>query len=292
MKYFKTKFTVKSSNGDQPDSNTLSTARELCAALAGYAGYESFEDTAYGIDGYVQQDMYDETTLKESLLGFPLEDITIEYSTQEAEDKNWNAEWEKNGFEPISIGGKCLIHDLFHPIHNTDDYPINIEIDAKQAFGTGTHDTTRMIVSKLLDIQLKGKRVLDCGCGTGILSIVASKCGANEIVAYDIDEWSVENTKHNAAINGVDNITTLHGDSSVLDTVESSFDVILANINRNILLADMPAITGKLNMGALLIVSGFYSEDITILENKAEALGLTCDGSDSRNEWAMLAFRK
>lgn len=291
MKYFKTKFVINSLDGKPLDTELLSTSRELCSALAGYAGYESFEDTPDGVCGYVQQEQFDESTLKMSLLEFPIDNVKVEYSTTEAEDKNWNEEWEKSGFEPIVVGKKCLIHDLYHPADGGAVYPIDVEIDAKQAFGTGTHNTTRMIVNKLLEMSLTGKQVLDCGCGTGILSIVASKCGAGSITAYDIDEWSVENTRHNAAINHVDNITVLHGDSKILDTVTESFDVVLANINRNILLSDMPTMTSKLKSGALLILSGFYADDKPLLKEKAESLGLKCDGEDSSDNWAMLAFR-
>lgn len=289
MKYFKTKFIVKSLNGGEtPDEATLSTARELCAALAGYAGYESFEDNAEGIDGYVQQDLYDEDSLATSFAEFPMEGICVSYSTSEAEDKNWNEEWEKEGFEPIVIGDRCRIHDLYHEV--TDSYPIDIEIDARQAFGTGTHNTTRMIVGKLLDIDMKNKRVLDCGCGTGILSIVASKCGAASVVAYDIDEWSVDNTKHNAAINKTKNIDVRLGDVSVLKSIAGTFDIVLANINRNILLADMTAMREKMKRGTIFIISGFYSEDVPMLKEKAEAWGLHCIEKESSDNWTMLVF--
>lgn len=289
MKYFKTKFTVKSLNGDKlPDETTLSTARELCAALAGYAGYESFEDNPEGIDGYVQQYLYDENSLNASFADFPMEGIRVSCSTSEAEDKNWNEEWEKEGFEPIAIGARCCIHDIYHEV--TDHYPIDIEIDARQAFGTGTHNTTIMIVGKLLDMDLKGKRVLDCGCGTGILSIVASICGANSVVAYDIDEWSVDNTKHNAAINKTENIDVRLGDVKVLDDITGTFDIVLANINRNILLADMSKMREKMKSGTIFIISGFYSEDVPMLREKAEALGLEFIEKESLDDWTMLVF--
>lgn len=271
------------------DETTLSTAREICAALAGYAGYESFEDTAEGVDGYVQQSLYDNDALAASFAEFPMEGISISYSTSEAEDKNWNEEWEKEGFAPIVIGDKCRIHDLYHEAEGS--YPVDIEIDARQAFGTGTHNTTRMIVGKLLDMDMKGKRVLDCGCGTGILSIVASKCGATSVVAYDIDEWSVDNTKHNAAINKTENIDVRHGDVGVLKNVTGTFNIVLANINRNILLADMPAMREKMQPDTVFIISGFYSEDVPMLREKAEALGLDFVEEKSSENWTMLVFK-
>ena len=156
---------------------------------------------------------------------------------REAEYRNWNEQWENEGFEPIVIDGRCIIHDTKHPAGDKapDSPTLDITIEARQAFGTGTHETTRMIVGELLKMDLKGKRILDCGCGTGILGIVASKCGASEIVAYDIDEWSVENARHNAKLNGVKNMEVLEGDRNVLSHVSGVFDVVLANINRNIL---------------------------------------------------------
>ncbi len=292
MKYFKTKFIVRGADGTRPAEETMATARELCAALAGYAGYESFEDTENGIDGYVQQELFDGDTLNASFAEFPLEGTAVEYSTSEAEDKNWNEEWEKCGFDPITVGGKCMIHDIYHTPADSAQYPITIEIDAKQAFGTGTHNTTRMIVGELLDMDVKGKRVLDCGCGTGILSIVASKCGAASVLAYDIDEWSADNTRHNAAINNTQNIEVILGDAKVLDNTDGKFDIVLANINRNILLADMPAMTRRMNGGAYLVISGFYAEDAPMLRNKAEELGLDYVSMRSSDNWTMLKFRK
>ncbi len=288
MKYYKTIF--KTTSTYTIDSEMMDTARELCAALASAAGYESFEDTECGVNGYVQKDMFDEDMLKESLNAFPIEGIKIEYSTEDAEDKNWNEQWEQGGFEPIIIDGKCRIHDIYHEVN--DSYPIDIEIDAKQAFGTGTHNTTQMIISKLLDTDLSNKRFLDCGCGTGILSIIASKCGAKEIVAYDIDEWSVDNTKHNAIINNANNITTIHGNVSVLNDIKEQFDVVIANINRNILLNDMPEMVKVMQSGSLYIISGFYSVDVPILVQKAEELSLEYVCQQSSDDWTLLVFKK
>lgn len=290
MKYFVTKFRISAANAPMGEAQ-MNTARELCAALAGYAGYESFEDTPEGVDGYIQQGAFDEVALNAAFADFPLEGAVVSFSTDVAEDKNWNEQWEKEGFDPIIIGDRCRIHDIYHAAPDT--FPVDVEIDARQAFGTGTHNTTRMIVEHLLGMDIRGKSMLDCGCGTGILSIVAAKCGATDIVAYDIDEWSADNTRHNAAINGVaDGIRVLQGDAAVLNEVCRSFDVAVANINRNILLADMPAICSKLRHGGTLIISGFYSADVPLLEQKALSLGLRRSCSRSSDDWTMLAFVK
>lgn len=291
MKYFRTKFTITCKDTDKkPDEITLGTARELCAALAGYAGYESFEDKGYGIDGYIQQETFNEEVLTESFSAFPLENVKVTFETCEAEDKNWNEEWEKNGFDPIIIANRCRIHDIYHKVDDT--YPIDIEIDARQAFGTGTHNTTRMIVKQLLNMDMNGKSVLDCGCGTGILSIAAIKCGASNAVGYDIDEWSVDNTRHNATINGVENLTAIHGDAHILSNMQETFDIVLANINRNILLNDMPLMVSRLKKGGTLILSGFYSQDVDLLTNKAKTLGMQFKTKNISEDWTLLSFEK
>lgn len=291
MKYYRTKFIITCRDTDEiPDETTFGTARELCAALAGYAGYESFEDKEYGIDGYIQQETFDEETLTASFSAFPMEDMNIKFETCEAEDKNWNEEWEKEGFDPIIIENKCRIRDIYHKV--SDSYPIDVEIDARQAFGTGTHNTTRMIVKQLLNMDIRGKSILDCGCGTGILSIVAIKCGASHAIGYDIDEWSIENTRHNAAINSVEKITAILGNADILDNIQEKFDVVLANINRNILLNDMPRMVCKLREGGTLILSGFYSKDVDMLKEKAKSLKMRFISSDESEDWTLLRFEK
>ena len=192
-----------------------------------------------------------------------------------------------------------MIYDVLHPEGHdsgTEDVnaqsPIKIGIHARNAFGTGTHETTQMIVGMLLDMDLKGKRVLDCGCGTGILAITALKCGAADAVAYDIDEWSADNARHNAEINGVaDRIEVFEGNAHVLSHISGVFDVVLANINRNILLNDMPAFREVMAHGGTLILSGFYEEDIPLLVEKAESLGLSLKEKKEEGEWRMLVFK-
>ena len=281
MKYFEVDFTISPYSAD---------ASDVLAAMAGEAGFETFEETETGLKGYVQQSLFDVSVLKTALEDFPFEDTTISYDIREAEDRDWNEQWEQEGFEPIVISENLIIHDGRHLPDSTPD--IAIEIDAKLAFGTGNHETTRMICSTLLELQPKG-RVLDCGTGTGILSICALKLGAQEAIGYDIDEWSVDNARHNAVINQIDNrFTSLLGDAFILNKVEGTFDLVMANINRNILLNDMPQFVSKMNADATLILSGFYTDDCQTLIEKAQTLGLTLQQQKEDQQWACLVLTR
>ena len=258
MKYYEVEFKIQPCSQD---------ACDILAALAGEAGFETFEDTDEGVKGYVQQALFNQSALDESLQFFPMEGTHIIYEVAESEDKDWNEQWEQEGFDPIVIdNGKIVIHDGRHLLtqDSAQDTQVSIEIDAHLAFGTGTHETTRMICSTLLEETLKGKNLLDAGCGTGILGIAALKLGANSVTAYDIDEWSSENTRHNAVINQVENNIKIYcGDATLLDTVSEHFDYVVANINRNILLQDMERFRKVMKSGGTLILSGFYTDDIT-----------------------------
>ena len=286
MKYLVAEFKIECQDG------MIQIARDLLSDALGEAGFETFEDTEDGIKGYVQESLFDENAMNDVIGNFMLPDVTINANIQEAEYKNWNEEWEEAGFERININDSITIYDARHDDGNGIASGISIGIETKQAFGTGTHETTRMIVSTLLNIDLKGKRVLDCGCGTGILGIAASKLGASEVVGYDIDEWSSENAIHNAELNGVGNMKVMLGDASVLKSVEGKFDVVLANINRNILLADMPAFVSVMADDSLLILSGFYASDVDLLIEKASSLGLSKIDSKSDSEWTCLVLKK
>jgi ribosomal protein L11 methyltransferase len=278
MKYFEVEFTISPYSAD---------AADLFASLAGEAGFETFEETETGLKGYVQQSLFDEDTLHECIEDFPFEGTSIIYNVREAEDRDWNEQWEQEGFEPIVIADQLVIHDGRH-LPDVDS-KVQIEIDAKLAFGTGTHETTRMICTQLLKLA-KG-RVLDCGTGTGILSICALKLGATEAVGYDIDEWSVDNARHNAVINRVDDrFTSILGDAKILENIDEKFDIVLANINRNILLADMPMFVSKMHEGSLLILSGFYSDDCKILIEKAHSIGLKLVSQTTDHDWACLVL--
>ena len=297
MKYFEVEFTISPFSGD---------AADLLAAMVGEAGFETFEETATGLKGYVQQSLFQEDALRSCIDDFPFEGTSIIYNVREAEDRDWNEQWEQEGFEPIVIsrnedGGTrnevspaLVIHDGRHLPQC--DSEISIEIDAHLAFGTGTHETTRMICAELISLShsltSSPSRVLDCGTGTGILSIAALKLGATQAIGYDIDEWSVDNARHNAVINRVDDrFTTLLGDASVIDTIDGQFDLVLANINRNILLADMPRFVSKMHQGSLLILSGFYTADSPLLIEKAQSLGLSLKSQNQDQDWACLVFQ-
>lgn len=282
MKYFEVEFTVKPTTQD---------ACDLLAAMAGDAGFETFEETETGMKGYVQQALFDQVLLDETLSDFPMQDVSISYDVQEADDQDWNAEWEAEGFEPIVVGDNdIVVHDGRHLPPTTQPPAVTIEIDAKLAFGTGNHETTRLMLTALLDLKTP-QSVLDCGTGTGILAIAALKLGAQRTVGYDIDEWSADNARHNAVINQVDDrFTSLLGDATVLDTLDETFDLVMANINRNILLGDLPRFTEKMHKGSTLLLSGFYEADAALLMEKANELGLSLEKKRTDNEWTCLRF--
>lgn len=288
MKYLQITFKVS------PDTELV---RELLVAMAGEAGCDSFSEEEDIVKGYCLEDAFDEQTLKEGISNFILPDTKIEYKVEKAEDKNWNEEWEKAGFAPIIINNSCVICSIKEEnpqvlIENAEgNSPLIIRIDPKQAFGSGTHETTQMIVAQLLGMDLKGKNVLDCGCGTGILSIVAAKCGARKVYGYDIDEWSVRNTIENAASNNVV-LEVKEGNRQVINDFNEKFDVVIANINRNILLADMPAFVEAMKPQATLILSGFYEEDVALLEEKAVSLGLKKSQCQANHLWTCLTFHR
>ncbi len=284
MKYYKVSFSI-----DAPQE-LLGDARDLLAAAAGEAGFETFEETEQGLDGYVQTTLLDSEALEQAVSDFPISGVGITYTVTDAEDKDWNEAWENEGFEPIAVGNRCVIHDGRHLPDQTAE--ISIEIDARLAFGTGSHETTRMMANALMEEQPEAKSVLDAGCGTGILGILALKLGAKQVTGYDIDEWSVDNARHNAIINNVENgYTPLLGDSSVIENTPQRFDIVAANINRNILLADMKRWVGVMNSGGSLLVSGFYTDDKPMIEDHAKSLGLTKKAEWEDNHWACLAFR-
>lgn len=283
MKYFEVDFQLSPLSQD---------ACDILAALTADAGFESFEETQHGIRGYVQQPLLDRLALEDIVNNFPIMGTNIIYTISEAEDKDWNEQWEQEGFEPIIVGNNRLaIHDGRHLPSQPAD--ISVEIDARLAFGTGTHETTQMICEWMLDMPMKGLRVMDAGCGTGILGIVALKLKVSHVTAYDIDEWSSDNTFHNAVINRVDSQLSVYcGDASLLDSKTADYDLVLANINRNILLNDMPRFCQIMKQDAKLILSGFYTEDIPLLEARGKELGLTLTGAKNRDKWASIIMQR
>lgn len=285
MKYNETTFNLHA------PEDLLTDARDLLAALAGEAGYETFEETPTGLKGYIQHTLYNKEALDEALRDFPFDNVTIGYDTHEAEDRDWNEAWEQEGFEPICIGnGLCTIHDGRHLPDR--EAQVEVQIDAHMAFGTGNHETTRMAVAALLAAQPRGKGVIDAGCGTGILGIAALKAGAARALGYDVDEWSADNARHNAALNGIDpdRYEARLGDATTLDTVAWKADIVVANIFRDILIADMPRLARALAPGGTLILSGFYEADAPTIAQAAQAQGLTQHGISTDNGWACLTL--
>ena len=278
MKYFEVTFTTSPCN---------ETVNDVVSALAGEIGFESFVEWENGVQAYIQQSLFDEEALKSMVAEFPLPDTKIEYTIVEAEDKDWNEEWEKNFFQPIVIGDRCCIHSTFHK--DTPQTEYEILINPQMAFGTGHHETTSSIISELLEADLQGKSILDMGCGTSILAILASMRGAGPITAIDIDDWCVNNSRDNIALNGINNITVEWGDANLLKGREP-FDVIIANINRNILLADMAQYAACMHSGSELYMSGFYVQDIPVIQEKAESLGMEFIHHREKNNWAAVKF--
>lgn len=274
MKYFEVTFSVNPCN---------ETVTDILSALTAEIGFESFVECEGGITAYVQQSLFDENALKEVITDFPIPDIKITYTITEPEDKDWNEEWEKNFFQPIVIENRCVIHSTFHKDYPKAEY--DIVINPQMAFGTGHHETTSSILGELLDADLKGKSVLDMGCGTSILAILASMRGADPVTAIDIDDWCVNNSRDNIELNNINNITVELGDASLLKG-RKPFDVIIANINRNILLNDMPAYTACMHKGSEIYMSGFYVQDIDAIRSKGESLGLKFVHYREKNNWA------
>lgn len=287
MKYFVANFKIEC------EPELMQPARELLSAAACEAGFEAFEDTEDGLQGYVQRPLYNKEALDEAIADYMPEGATVTYDVEEVPDQDWNQGWEEEGFEPIGVSENLIIYDAKHTDMNMfagNDGVMRIFIEARNAFGTGTHQTTRMFLRRLLGMNLNGKKVLDCGCGTGILGIVASRLGADRVLGYDIDEWSSENAKHNASINGVGNLDVMLGDASVLDVVDEEFDVVIANINRNILINDMSAFKRHMKNDGCLILSGFYESDVPMLEKAAMDNAMSLKDVVTDEEWACALF--
>lgn len=244
------------------------------------AGYECFETIEAFLCAYIKRTDFDDVRLKEVVGNY-------EYSVEEMPDVNWNEEWEKNYFQPIVVGDKCQIRSSFHKTEGHFDY--EILIDPKMSFGTGHHQTTRCMMRWILADDFDGKSVLDMGCGTGVLGMLAAKRGASPVLGIDIDEWCVSNAGENVALNNVVMSVQL-GEAASLAGM--SFDVVLANINRNILLADMKCYIDTLSDGGRLYMSGFYTEDIAAIRECAENLGMTYVDHFEENNWVAVKFVK
>ncbi len=260
---------------------------EFLIAKFGDIGFESFVENEIGFEAYIPINKYSETTLKRLISENNFESI-LSFEAETIPDQNWNEVWEKNYFKPLIIKDTCLIRAPFHK--EFPKCPIEIVIEPNMAFGTGNHETTSLMVESILEENFSGKSVLDMGCGTGILSILASKLGALKVLAIDIDSWSFEGTSENAVINKCDNIVAKHGDASLLG--DETFDFVFANIHKNVLINDMKTYAKSMKSGSKLLLSGFYTKDIPSITESAENEGLKPLGQKIKNEWVTLTFVK
>lgn len=261
----------------------------ILPSLLGEIGFESFTESQDGVLAYIQKDLFSKGNIDELIRQFPLK-CEITYSYSEVEERNWNEEWEKHYFEPLIIDNRCIIQSTFHNIPPTYEY--NIIIDPKMSFGTGHHQTTELMIREILKEDFKGKAVLDMGCGTAIIAILAAMRGASPITAIDIDQWAYDNAVENIDLNNVSGISVHIGDADLLLSLNKTFDIILANINRNILLNDIHTYASVLNTRGLLFMSGFYTEDIPMIEAQCKKNRLTLSYSTSKNNWACTRFIK
>jgi len=259
-------------------------ATEILIAELGHVGFESFVENDNGVTAYIQKQVWNSNILDDLyILGSA--EFNIKFSYHEVIQTNWNKEWEKN-FNPIQVDGQVSVRA---PFHENPSLKFDIVIEPKMSFGTGHHETTHMMIQHLLALDLENKKVLDMGCGTGILAIFAEMKGAQPTDAIDIDSWCYQNSIENVQRNGCKHITVLEGDSSLLKG--KKYDVIIANINRNILLSDMKIYTDCLRQEGILLLSGFYKDDIAIIESEVVKHGLVFDKMIQRNRWVALKYK-
>lgn len=277
MDYEEVEFRIPSDSED---------VKDLLSALLGEVGYESFESYEGGLKAYCPTQTYQDKEVRRIVTEFPMETtLTFEHRTLKTRD--WNQEWEEQSFTPIRVGRACIIHSPRDT--EAGGYPYDIVLAPRLAFGSGHHETTQSMLAFILETEMEGKRVLDMGSGTGVLGILAAKRGAESVVSIDIDDWATENTKENALMNHV-RLEALTGDASLLEGRQ--FDVIMANINRNILLRDMPSYEASLSMGGILLISGFLQGDIPLLEEKATAMGLRETSRKEKGGWVAMKMEK
>lgn len=262
-------------------------ATDLLAAFLADMGYESFEPDDNGLTAYIQANDFNRSDAEALATDFPI-DCKMRFSDKLVKGENWNEEWEKHYFEPIVVGGKVVVHSSFHTDVPQADF--DIVVDPKMAFGTGHHATTSMMLRLILDSDMAGKSVIDLGTGTGILAMLAKMKGASDTVGIDIDEDAVANARENAQINHCD-ITFFKGDASSLQN-EAPADYLFANINRNVLLNDMERYSRALKPGGSLFLSGFYEEDIPMLEQKGNQYGMQLEKRLTDNRWAAMHMIK
>lgn len=268
-----------------PSSEDIS---DLIAAFLVEIGYESFVEDEGGVTkAYVKKELFSLSEAKEALSDFPI-DCQLEVTSEEIEGKDWNEEWEKNYFHPIVVDGECVVHSSFHKDVPTAKY--DIVIDPKMAFGTGHHSTTYSMMRHILDSDMKGKSVIDMGTGTGILAILSKMRGASEVTGIEIDPDAYENAVENCRLNNSE-ITMICGDAASLERVKPA-DVFMANINRNVILGDIDRYIERISAGGELFLSGFYKEDIPLVDEAASARGLKLEKVIENENWVALRYRK
>jgi ribosomal protein L11 methyltransferase len=259
---------------------------EILMVELGEIGFESFVDTETGMLAYIQQSDFDEAKIKEIQI-LKENPAIFSYSFQQMEDKNWNEVWESN-YEAVVIANRCGIRAPFHP--ENKDVEFDLVIEPKMSFGTAHHETTSMMIELLLKEDIKGKTTLDMGCGTSVLAILAAKLGGVNIVAIDNDEWAYMNSQENILRNNEADIKILLGDAKLLNNLH--FDLIIANINRNILLNDIRIYAASLNQGGVLLMSGFYEQDIAVIKEECLKYNLYFNRYMSKNNWVAVKFYK
>ena len=260
---------------------------DLLSAFLGEIGFDSFVSFEEGLFAYIPSSLFDEDRMKRSFVLVPV-DCAIDYSVIEIPDRNWNEEWEKNYFTPIVIGNECVVHSSFYT--DIPEVKYDILIDPKMSFGTGHHETTSTMMEMMLKTSFENKVVLDMGCGTAILSILASMRGAKSVTGVDIDEWAYENALENIQLNHISNIDILLGGSEQI--AGKKYDIILANINRNVLLENMKIYSACMNENSELYMSGFYKEDIPVICEEANHCGLVLETYTEKNRWVGTKFVK
>jgi len=258
---------------------------ELLIAELGMLNYDSFQEQNDLLDAFIEESLFDKASLKEVLRQY---EITTEYHLEKLKNVNWNEQWEKN-FKPVYIEGKVQIRASFH--QPNPDFPYDIVINPKMSFGTGHHETTSLIISEQLQLDHQNKKVLDLGTGTGVLAIMAHKLGAHGITVTDIDDWSIENSQENFLLNGIDHVKVLQGTIAEL-TLPDFYDIIFANINKNVLLAELGDYSRLLAMAGKLVLSGFYRSDLSDIEKKAMEAGLQFDKTNTINDWAVAVLSR
>lgn len=276
MNYIRIEFTL----GDNEP------ARDILYAELDVLPVESAVDTDNGVEAFIPEDQYTGISVSDFPMTTAITGLSLEVSV--VKQQNWNAEWEKN-FDPIEVGPGLYIRAPFHP-SRSDDFDYEIVIEPKMSFGTGHHQTTWLMCRYLLELDLTDKDVLDMGCGTAVLAILAKMRGAGYVCGIDIEEWAARNSEENAERNGYPGIEIIHGDADALGS--RKYDVIIANINRNILTRDLPGYAEVLNPGGLILLSGFYESDIPVLEEVGRPLGLIPERTETKDRWAALIWRR